>query len=129
MKLLKLIIALGLISSLSGCIGFLRQGEEYLAYNEEALFGIRNTFGDRKGDKTTDVGLIDRSPLSNMTAGIWIDPNGCQHWIIDDGVEGYLDVRIDPASGRVVCNQGDGEPNYAYGNFKIGATRIIGDTK
>lgn len=129
MKILKLMIAFGVVSSLAGCsgVGLARQGEEYLAYNEEAIFGVRNTFTGRRGDKTLDVGLIDRSPLTNMQAGIWIDPNGCQHWIIDDGVEGYLTTRLD-ASGRPVCNQG-GEPGYAYGNFKIGATRVIGDSQ
>ena len=39
-------------------------------------------------DQTRDFGL-DAHPLTEMQAGIWIDPNGCHHWIIDDGVEGF----------------------------------------
>lgn len=126
MNISKLLVAGLIISSVSGCIGPVRQGEEYLAFNEEALFGVRNVFGNR-ANKTTDVGLIDRSDLASMRAGIWVDPNGCQHWIIDDGVEGYLSARLD-ANGRPVCD-GDGEPTYAYGIFKGGATRIIGDSQ
>ena len=127
MKLVKAALSLAIVSSLTGCIGIARQGEEYLAYNEEAIFGVRATFGDR-GDKTTDVGVVDRSPLTNMTAGIWVDPNGCEHWIIDDGVEGYLSARLDPVTGLPVCSS-EGDATYAYGNFKIGATRVIGDSQ
>ena len=52
-------------------------------------------------DPTQDVG-IDSHPLTEMQAGIWIDPNGCHHWIIDDGIEGYMSQRLDPY-GRPVC--------------------------
>ncbi|WP_071672483.1 hypothetical protein [Nioella nitratireducens] len=45
----------------------------------------------------------DSGSLTQLEAGIWVDPDGCQHWIVDDGVEGYLDVRRDPASGLPVC--------------------------
>jgi len=129
MKLLKPALALLVLAGVSGCgNGVLRQGEEYLAYNEEAIFGVRTAFGRNRGDKTTDVGMVDRSPLTDMTAGIWVDESGCQHWIIDDGVEGYLTTRYDAATGRPICT-GEGEANIAYGDFKIGATRVIGDTK
>ena len=36
-----------------------------------------------KTDKTYD-GWIDRKDLSQLKAGIWVDPTGCDHWIIDD---------------------------------------------
>lgn len=52
-------------------------------------------------DTTRDSGL-DQGSLSSMKAGIWIDPNGCDHWIIDDGVEGYLTPRLHP-DGKPVC--------------------------
>ena len=35
-------------------------------------------------DKTRDRGN-DSKHLSQLQAGIWVDPNGCDHWIIDDG--------------------------------------------
>ena len=40
-------------------------------------------------DKTRDRGFGAKH-LSQLVAGVWVDPNGCDHWIIDDGVEGYL---------------------------------------
>ena len=73
-------------------------------------------------DKTKDANIWDgkNGDLSAMTAGIWVDPTGCEHWIIDDGVEGYLDLRRTP-DGKPVCNS-DLEPNTAYGPFKGGTT-------
>ena len=74
---------------------------------------------DGVNDQTRDRGIFDNSgDLSNMRAGIWIDPNGCDHWIIDDGVEGYLSQRLDP-QGRPVCS-GAGQPGYAVGPFRQG---------
>jgi hypothetical protein len=56
------------------------------------------------GDDTTlDYGL-DSGPISEMVAGIWVDPNGCDHWIIDDGVEGYMTPRLD-ANGIPKCRE------------------------
>jgi len=75
-------------------------------------------------DKTIDRG-IDRKHLSQLKAGVWIDPNGCDHWIIDDGVEGYLSQRLDKF-GKPVCS-GVAPPTMTTGNFKGGSTSIIGD--
>ncbi|UWQ79009.1 hypothetical protein K3725_17130 [Leisingera sp. S132] len=73
-------------------------------------------------DKTRDahVGDGSNSHLSNLTAGIWVDPNGCEHWIIDDGLEGYADLRRTP-DGKPVCNS-DIPPTLATGPFKDGST-------
>ncbi|MEM6661900.1 MAG: OmpA family protein [Pseudomonadota bacterium] len=40
-----------------------------------------------------DVGF-DSKKLSSMQASVWVDPFGCEHWVIDDGVEGYLSSRL-----------------------------------
>lgn len=71
-----------------------------------------------KQNKTVDNG-IDSKDLSQLKAGIWVDPQGCDHWIIDDGVEGYLSQRLDP-QGKPVCS-GAAPPNYATGPFKGGS--------
>lgn len=68
-----------------------------------------------KYDKTVDLG-IDSDHLSQMQAGIWIDPHGCDHWIIDDGAEGYLSQRLD-RYGKPVCS-GVGAPGTTVGKFK-----------
>lgn len=58
--------------------------------------------------------------------GGWIDPDGCDHWVMDDSVEGYLSPRLD-ARGRPVRSGTPVPPNTALGNFKGGATSFIGD--
>jgi hypothetical protein len=70
-------------------------------------------------DKTLDRG-VDAKHLSQLVAGVWIDPEGCDHWIIDDGVEGYLSARLDDA-GKPICS-GAGAPNHVVGPFKSGTT-------
>ncbi|GLO75550.1 hypothetical protein MACH18_26300 [Phaeobacter italicus] len=72
-----------------------------------------------KVDKTVDRGF-DSKDLSQLKAGIWVDPTGCDHWIIDDGVEGYLSQRLGP-DGRPVCS-GVAPPNTAVGPFKSGSS-------
>ena len=46
----------------------------------------------------------DNGPLIEGEAAIAYDPDGCQNWIIDDGIEGYSSPRFDPRSGLPVCN-------------------------
>lgn len=55
------------------------------------LASALNTSGE--DDPDIDRGF-DAHPLSTMRASIWVDPFGCEHWIIDDGVEGYLTNRM-----------------------------------
>ncbi len=76
--------------------------------------------GDKQ-DKTVDRG-IDSHSVSDLQAGIWVDPNGCDNWIIDDGVEGYLSARMDKY-GKPVCS-GIAAPNTVVGDFKQGSDPI-----
>ena len=39
----------------------------------------------------------------NYTPTIWIDPDGCEHWVMDDGVEGYMDLKLD-RQGNPTCH-------------------------
>jgi outer membrane protein OmpA-like peptidoglycan-associated protein len=36
---------------------------------------------------------------------IWVDPDGCEHWVMDDGAEGYMTPHVMP-DGKPVCRQG-----------------------
>ncbi|WP_299563980.1 hypothetical protein [uncultured Sulfitobacter sp.] len=90
----------------------------FLAACEDAQF-VKNG-----PDKTMDRG-VDAKHLSQLEAGIWVDPNGCDHWIIDDGVEGYLSARLDKY-GKPVCS-GVAPPTQTVGDFKKGSTSLIGD--
>ena len=63
----------------------------------------------RAGDPNTVIAIaadtgLDRSALQDGEAAIAYDPDGCQGWIIDDGVEGYSGRRFDPVSGLPICN-------------------------
>lgn len=35
--------------------------------------------------------------------GLWIDPDGCMHWVADGGSEGYMEGRVNPHDGMPVC--------------------------
>ena len=37
---------------------------------------------------------------------IWIDPDGCEHWVMDDGWEGYMDNRMN-RDGTPVCRRSE----------------------
>ena len=80
--------------------------------------------GQADDNKAIDRGF-DAKPLTELQAGIWIDPNGCHHWIIDDGVEGYMDARRYP-DGRPVCDP-SAVRNSVGGAFKAGGTSLLGD--
>lgn len=54
--------------------------------------------------KASDSGTDDDAGLTDGEAAIAYDPDGCQVWIIDDGVEGYSTPRFDPKTGLPVCD-------------------------
>jgi outer membrane protein OmpA-like peptidoglycan-associated protein len=37
---------------------------------------------------------------------IWVDPDGCEHWVMDDGAEGYMTPHTN-RQGIPVCRRGD----------------------
>ncbi|MCH2163961.1 MAG: OmpA family protein [Marinovum sp.] len=37
---------------------------------------------------------------------IWVDPDGCEHWVMDDGFEGYMTPHV-TRQGIPVCNRGN----------------------
>jgi outer membrane protein OmpA-like peptidoglycan-associated protein len=44
------------------------------------------------------------SKVEQYIPTIWIDPDGCEHWVMDDGAEGYMDARK-TRDGRPVCHR------------------------
>ncbi len=61
--------------------------------------------------------------LQEMIAGIWVDGNGCEHWIIDDGIEGYMSTRWGP-DGKPYCPAG----NIPYQTKGFERTRWFADS-
>ena len=37
---------------------------------------------------------------------IWVDPDGCEHWVMDDGFEGFMTPHV-TRDGKPVCRQGN----------------------
>lgn len=37
---------------------------------------------------------------------IWVDPDGCEHWVMDDGWEGYMSPHVN-RQGIPVCHRGN----------------------
>jgi len=46
-------------------------------------------------------------PVGRIQWGVWIDPDGCMHWMADGGLEQYQVNRLDPQTGRPICVQTD----------------------
>lgn len=89
---LKLISALLAASALTGCVA----NESF--EGTEAYRGADSVIATGQ-DQGSDPGV-----LRNGQAAIAYDPDGCQNWIMDDGLEGYSTPRYDPVSGLPVCN-------------------------
>lgn len=65
----------------------------------------------------------DKIGLHEGEAAIVYDPDGCQGWIIDDGVEGYSGRRFDPVSGLPICNK-HFPPGTVVGNYQTASAPI-----
>jgi outer membrane protein OmpA-like peptidoglycan-associated protein len=57
--------------------------------------------------------------------GVWIDPDGCMHWMADGGIEQYQVNRLDPKTGKPVCLKqntcfvGDSDTMFATDSYKL----------
>ncbi len=52
--------------------------------------------------KSITTGITDDSDNRRLVATIWVDPDGCEHWVMDDGLEGYMSAHLDK-QGKPVC--------------------------
>ena len=108
MKTSKYVLLGGVAIFLSACASTGTGGG-----NDGAFFEINTV------DNTSDRQLGVPNHLSNMRpAGIWVDPQGCDHWIVDEGIEGYMSARLDPY-GNPVCS-GIAPPTVAVGRYRRG---------
>lgn len=55
---------------------------------------------------------------------IWVDPDGCEHWVMDEDAEGYMWPHV-TRDGRPVCTD-DYPINAVAGKHNSGDT-ILGD--
>ncbi|MES2968638.1 MAG: hypothetical protein V4804_07825 [Pseudomonadota bacterium] len=91
--------------SLSGCIE--RTGPYVQSPNTVIATGL---------DKGRDKGILE-----NGRAAIAYDPDGCQNWLIDDGLEGYSSPRHDPVTGLPICNN-QFPPGTVLKNYQTNTT-------
>jgi len=59
-------------------------------------------------DNTVTDGGVDGGFLRDGVANVWVDPDGCQHWYIDDGLEGFMTPRLN-RDGTPKCQDTRGE--------------------
>jgi hypothetical protein len=89
----RLGLAVLLSTGLSGC------GAELLGFE-----GTQPYYGPDSVIATGQDQGVDDADLVDGEAGIAYDPDGCQVWIIDDGIEGYASPRFNPRTGLPVCD-------------------------
>jgi len=41
---------------------------------------------------------------TELKATIWVDPDGCEHWVMDTGLEGFMSSHLDK-NGKPVCRK------------------------
>jgi hypothetical protein len=101
-----LLFAVG--ASLSGC-GLLEGSRLY--------HGPDSVIASSDDQGTDEGGMVDGE------AAIAYDPDGCQVWIIDDGLEGYSSPRFDPKTGLPVCD-GKYPPGTVLGDYQSSSSPI-----
>ncbi len=91
--LARAVPVLALATALTGCGGIFEGVEGTEPYSgPDSVIATAEDYG------RDSVKLVDGQ------AAIAYDPDGCQVWIIDDGVEGYSTPRFDPKTGLPVCD-------------------------
>lgn len=111
-------LCLVLATGLAGCGAFYESSEGTQPYSgPDSVIATAEDYGQ------DDTGLIDGQ------AAIAYDPDGCQVWIIDDGVEGYSSPRYNPKTGLPICD-GKYPPGTVLGAYETdsapGPDRVSG---
>ncbi|MEP1522072.1 OmpA family protein [Ascidiaceihabitans sp.] len=83
-------------------------------------------------DSASAQGIFERNngkTNERYVPTIWVDPDGCEHWVMDDGYEGYMSPHTN-RQGIPVCRRGNvcGVMNSDQ-FFKTNSARISADGK
>jgi hypothetical protein len=111
MSIFKITAALSATAFLAGCV------------TNESFEGTERYRGADSVIATGQDQGQDTGVLRNGHAAIAYDPDGCQNWIMDDGLEGYSTPRYDPVSGLPVCNDRY-PPGTVIRNYQTGTEGI-----
>ncbi|OUD09979.1 cell envelope biogenesis protein OmpA [Marivivens niveibacter] len=85
----------------------------------QKVSAVKTIFGQRFAKVAATAALVSLGLASIVSAQdsrvvdgeqyiptIWIDPDGCEHWVMDDGAEGYMDANRRP-DGTAVCHRSE----------------------
>lgn len=100
---------LGFLAVMASGLAACQSGESF--ENVQPYHGPDSVIAKASDSGTDDIGLQDGE------AAIAYDPDGCQVWIIDDGVEGYSSPRVDPRTGLPICD-GKYPPGTVLGRYE-----------
>lgn len=64
---------------------------------------------------------------SELRATIWVDPDGCEHWVMDDGLEGFMSSHLDK-DGNPVCRSST-EGNGVCKTFESSTMFAVGSAR
>ena len=68
---------------------------------------------------------INNNVTARIIPTVWIDPDGCQHWVFDDGVEGYMTPNV-TRDGIPVCERGTSCGSFGSDQLFAVNSSIIG---
>jgi hypothetical protein len=109
----RLVAAMAGMLALAGCGGL-----EYLGFE-----GTQRYDGPGSVIATGQDQGRDQDVLKDGEAAVAYDPDGCQVWIIDDGLEGYSSPRFDPRTGLPICD-GKYPPGTVLGDYQTDSAPI-----
>ena len=66
-------------------------------YRFEIIDGVTYAF-PADGSSNEPIGIV----AERYQPTIWVDPDGCEHWVMDDGWEGFMTPHVLP-NGKPVC--------------------------
>lgn len=76
-----------------------------LAMVAATLIALGATFGST-GAAEAQQGVQREYIGESYIPTIWVDPDGCEHWVMDDGWEGYMTPHV-TRQGIPVCRRGN----------------------
>ena len=70
--------------------------------------GATLTAGEAVADTNTNTNTSGQRVIlgERYIPTIWVDPDGCEHWVMDDGWEGYMTPHVN-RQGIPVCRRGN----------------------
>jgi hypothetical protein len=87
-----------------------------------AVAGCQSTVYDGGAPKliarNVDSGWGDPEGPRDGLAAVAVTPDGCEAWIVDEGLEGYASTRSDPRSGLPRCTT-EIPPGSVIGDHRV----------